>query len=73
MGRRFVSPRGNGWITQSGGRAISRHRTQGAAIKAARGQLRKVGGGPLTIQRRSGLIRASDTVPPAHDPFPPRG
>jgi Uncharacterized protein conserved in bacteria (DUF2188) len=73
-GRRFVSPRGNGWKVQiPGGGTTSNHRTQGAAIDAARKQLRGVGGGELTIQRPNGEIRGGDTVPPKSDPFPPRG
>jgi len=73
MSKRFVSPTGGGWRVQSGGRTTSNHRTQGAAINAARNQLRKVGGGELTIQRPKGQIRGGDTVPPKSDPFPPRG
>lgn len=57
MARRFVSPRGSGWVSQTGGRAASHHRTQAAAISAARGQLRKLGGGELTNSRRVGAAR----------------
>jgi uncharacterized protein DUF2188 len=67
-----VSPSGKGWVSQ-GGRSTSHHRTQGAAINAARAQLRKIGGGELTIQRPNGKIRGGDTVPPKIDHFPPKG
>lgn len=30
------------------------------------------GGGEVRIQSRDGKFRDSDTVPPAHDPFPPK-
>jgi uncharacterized protein DUF2188 len=74
-GRRFVSPSGKGWVSQvPGGRTISHHRTQAAAINAARTQVRRGGGGgEITIQRENGKIREGRTIPPKHDPFPPRG
>ncbi|MDP3984720.1 MAG: DUF2188 domain-containing protein [Acidimicrobiia bacterium] len=31
-----------------------------------------MGGGEVTIHGRDGRIRDSDTVPPGHDPNPPR-
>lgn len=73
MARRFVSPRGKGWVSQTGGRAVSDHRKQSTAIAAARKQLRKQGGGELKIQGRNGRIRASDSIPRGNDQFPPRG
>lgn len=73
-GRRFVSPNGGGWKVQiPGGGTTSNHRTQRTAINAARGQLRKIGGGELTVQRPGGQIRGGDTVPPKSDPFPSKG
>ena len=46
--------------------------TQSAAIGWAREILRHDGGGELVIHCPDHRIRDSDTVPPAHDPFPPR-
>lgn len=31
------------------------------------------GGGEVRIQRRDGKFRDSDTIPPGHDPYPPKG
>jgi hypothetical protein len=73
--RRIVGPRSaGGWQVKRPGaeRAISVHETQGEAIDRAREILERRRGGELTIQNRHGRIRDSDTVPPAHDPFPPR-
>lgn len=73
---RFVSPRGNGkWANQRVGaaRATSLHNTQREAEEAARQAIRESGGGELSIQGTDGRIRQKDTVPPAKDPFPPRG
>ena len=47
--------------------------TQGEAIDRAREILRNQGGGELVIHRPNGEIRGKDTIPPAHDLFPPRG
>jgi hypothetical protein len=49
------------------------HKTQGAAMAAARVRLAKEGGGELTIKGEDGKIRRKITVPPGKDPFPPRG
>jgi hypothetical protein len=73
--RRFVGPSGDGrWQVKKPGseRASSTHDTQEQAINRARNILEKTGGGELTIQNRKGVIRDSDTVPPANDPIPPR-
>ena len=54
-------------------RASSHHDTQADAQRAARGYLGNAGGGELITQGTNGRIRDKDTVPPGHDPFPPRG
>jgi len=72
---RFVSPRPDGtWANQRVGadRAASIHKTQQEAIDAARRNLHHAGGGELNVQRPDGRIRLKDTVPPGHDPCPPR-
>lgn len=74
-GGRTVAPRPDGWanVKDGGGRASSVHETQREAEKAARGALKREGGGELKILGEDGKIRAKDTVPPAKDPFPPKG
>ncbi len=46
--------------------------TQGGAEKIAKQLASRSGGGEVVIHGRDGRIRDKDTVPPAHDPFPPR-
>jgi hypothetical protein len=46
--------------------------TQKGAIDRAREILSNQDGGELVIHGIDGKIRDSDTVPPAHDPNPPR-
>lgn len=73
---RHVTPRPDGqWANKRAGakKATSLHPTQADAMKAARADLRKSGGGELNIHRPDGCIRAKDTVPPAKDPYPPKG
>ncbi|MFN0180517.1 MAG: DUF2188 domain-containing protein [Gemmatimonadales bacterium] len=73
---RTVSQRREGsWANKKDGaeRASSLHDTQAQAAKAARDQLKATGGGELTVKGEDGKIRAKDTIPPAKDPFPPRG
>lgn len=53
-------------------RAGSLHDTQGAAELAAREALGASGGGELIIKGRDGRIRSKDTIPPGHDPDPPK-
>lgn len=53
-------------------RASSVHKTQGDAAAAAKQNLQKQGGGELTIKGMDGKIRSKDTIPPGHDPCPPR-
>ena len=71
--RRDVVPKGPGkWdVTQPGKGAVSTHRTQGNAERAAKRDLEGVGG-QVYIHRPDGTIRDADTVAPAPDPNPPR-
>ena len=75
---RHVTPRDggkDGWDVRkpNAQRASSVHSTQSDAIDAARESLGKSGGGELVLHNRQGQIRKKDTIPPAKDPFPPRG
>jgi Uncharacterized protein conserved in bacteria (DUF2188) len=74
--RRTVSPSPDGgWDVNKPGasRASSHHSTQADAQRAARQYLRNEGGGELVTQGQDGRIRDKDTVPPGHDPYPPKG
>ena len=73
--RRTVAPHPNGWAVERPGtsRASSVHHTQREAQDAGRDALRRTGDGELVTMGTDGRIRAKDTVPPGHDPFPPRG
>lgn len=72
--RRHVVPHEDGWAVRKPGadRASAVLPTQSEAIDRAREILENTGGGELTIHNREGVIRDSDTVPPGHDPNPPR-
>jgi hypothetical protein len=67
------NPRG-GWDVEAphAGRASSHHDTQAEAIDGSREIVHNSGGGELVIHSADGRIRDSDTIPPGHDPFPPR-
>lgn len=71
---RHVVPDGKGWSVKKPGRDApeSRHRTQDAAEREAKRQVRDEGGGEVRIHRPDGTIRDSDTVAPGRDPHPPR-
>jgi hypothetical protein len=73
---RHVTPHPDGgWQVEApgAGRASARTDTQADAINRAREILQNDGGGELIIHRPDGSIRDADTIPPAKDPFPPRG
>ena len=54
-------------------RASSVHDTQQEAVNAAKENLRNQGGGEVTVQGTdSSHFRKKDTVPPGHDPCPPK-
>lgn len=72
---RMVSPTPDGkWANKrnDSGRASSVHDTQSEAIDAAKEMLKNQGGGELSVQGEDGRIRSKDTIPPGHDPNPPR-
>jgi hypothetical protein len=72
---RMVSRRSDGtWENKrnDADRASSVHGTQRAAEQAAREMLRNQGGGEVTTKGLDGRIRSKDTIPPGHDPNPPR-
>ena len=49
------------------------HDTQKDATDTAKDMLRKQGGGEVTVQGTDkGQFRKKDTVPPGHDPCPPK-
>ena len=54
-------------------RPIGNFPTQREAQDVGRDYLQNRDGGELTTHRRNNLIRESDTIDPAKDPFPPRG
>jgi hypothetical protein len=62
-----------GWdVTKpTSGQPVSHHKTQAAAEKAAKQDI-KPQGGEVVIHGRDGRIRDKDTMPPAKDPNPPR-
>jgi hypothetical protein len=73
--RRHVVPNpAGGWDVKApnAGHSSGRFQTQSEAVDRAREIVRNAGGGEVTIHRPDGTIRDSDTVPPGHDPNPPR-
>jgi Uncharacterized protein conserved in bacteria (DUF2188) len=72
---RTVSRRPDGtWANKrnDADRASSLHDTQKEAVDAARRMLENQGGGELTTKGLNGKIRSKDTIPPGHDPNPPK-
>ena len=49
------------------------HGTQSEAQQVARELSANSGGGELVTHDEQGQIRQKNTIPPAKDPFPPRG
>lgn len=73
---RTVSQRDDGqWANKKDGmqRASSLHNTQKQAADAARGALKRSGGGELKVKNEDGRIRSKDTIPPAKDPRRSKG
>ncbi len=66
---------GSGWdVTKPGSKQpVSHHQTQANAARAAMGDLKRGSGGEVAVHGRDGRIRNKDTVPPARDPYPPKG
>jgi len=58
-----VMATGSGWKVTRGGRAVSEHRTQKAAIEAARREAKR-DGVTLVIHGRDGRVRSKDTFVP---------
>ena len=72
---RIVFRREDGqWVNKklSSERASSIHETQNDAESIAREMLKNSGGGELITKGLNGKIRSKDTIPPAHDPCPPK-
>jgi hypothetical protein len=63
-----------GWQVRKPGatKASARVDSQRQGIGRARTILSNDGGGELIIHRPNGRIRDANTVPPGHDPNPPR-
>lgn len=73
--RRHVVPNpSGGWdvLEPHADRRSAHTETQADALKRARQIVTNLGGGEVVTHGKDGRIRDSDTVPPAHDPFPPR-
>ena len=72
---RTVYHRSDGtWANKRNGatRASRVYTSQREAIDGARRMLRAEGGGELTVMGEDGAIRSKDTIPPGHDPYPPK-
>lgn len=57
---------------EGAGRVAGFYSTQAEAEKAAKEMSANSGGGEVKIHGLDGKIRDSDTVPPGHDPNPPK-
>ena len=68
-------PDGKKWGVRTPGksRVGSRHATQQQAIERGRESAAASGGGELNVHGKDGRIRQKNTIPPAKDPFPPKG
>jgi hypothetical protein len=72
---RIVYQRPDGtWVNKrnDADKATSLHKTQQAAVDAARENLKNQGGGEMTIQGRDKQFRSKDTIAPGNDPCPPK-
>jgi hypothetical protein len=71
---RTVTKRDNRWAQKrtDAGKAGGIYRTKKEAVDAARKSLQREGGGELIVMGRDGKIRSKDTIPPGHDPNPPK-
>jgi Uncharacterized protein conserved in bacteria (DUF2188) len=69
-----VPNQGGGWdvVAPGADRASSHLPTQKDAEERAKQIVSNLGGGEVVIHDRQGQIRDSDTVPPGHDPYPPK-
>lgn len=75
MANKHIVRRDDRWAVQTPGksRAGSLHDTQKQAQDRGRKSAAASGGGELITHRRDGRIRQKNTIPPAKDPFPPKG
>ncbi|WP_041180829.1 DUF2188 domain-containing protein [Mycobacterium canetti] len=73
--RHVVPNPSGGWdVKKPGGSRSSAHtNTQKEATQRATEIVRNSGGGEVRIHGRDGQVRASNTVAPGNDPFPPTG
>lgn len=60
--RRIVTPKASGGWAVDGSSGTVSHRTQNAAVEAARADLLRSGGGELVIKGRNGKVRAQSTI-----------
>jgi len=72
--KRIVYRKDGQWVNKKvdADRASSVHDKQSQAEKAARGMLKKTGGGELITKGIDGKIRSKDTIAPAKDSCPPK-
>ncbi len=72
--RHVVPNSSGGWDVRkpNSQRSSSHHDTQREASNRAGQIVGNTGGGEVVIHGRNGRIRDSDTIPPGHDPNPPR-
>lgn len=72
--RHVVPSSKGGWDVKGPGarRASSHHATQREAEARAKEIVQNLGGGEVRIHDQHGRIHDSDTVPPGHDPHPPK-
>lgn len=72
--RHVVPSPSGGWDVKKPGsdKASAHYGRQSDATDRARTIVHNTGGGEVVIHNRQGIIRDSDTIPPGHDPFPPR-
>jgi len=73
--RHVVPSPDGGWDVEAPNsrRASAHFDTQAEAIDRAREIVHNSGGGELVTHGRDRKIRDKDTVPPGHDPYPPKG
>ena len=71
---RIIYRKADGWAEKRNDSSLSAgvYKTQAEAIEAAKETLYKQGGGELIVIGRDGRIRSKDTIPPGHNPHPPR-
>lgn len=69
-----VRSQNGGWdVKRDNAERASAHAvTQSEAEKEAKQFSSNSGGGEVRIHGLDGKIRDSDTIPPAHDPYPPK-